>query len=217
MLNRNLTFAALVLLIGSAAIAMQDGGGGMPQGHPPVQPQLPQGHPTIDPQRRNLPDGATAADPADVESVDAIISAYYDCISGGKDEARDWGRFLSLFSPEARFITVRAMEGQVIPFTLTPQQFVQANASYFESGGYFEQDVNRVVDRYGSVAHVFSTYETRRSLDEAPYSRGINSMQVLNAGERWWIVTIMWDYERKGNEIPAKYLPAEPNAEASAD
>jgi hypothetical protein len=194
---------------------MQEGGGGMPEGHPQIQPDLPQGHPQIDPQRRNLPEGATPADPADVASVDAIVSAYYDTISGGKGETRDWGRFLSLFSPDARFITVRAMDGQIIPFTLKPQQFVQANASYFESGGYFEKDVNRVVERYGSVAHVFSTYETRRSLEEPPYSRGINSMQLLNAGERWWIVTIMWDYERSDNPIPEQYLPQETAGEAA--
>jgi hypothetical protein len=214
MLNRNLIFAILVLLIGSVALAMQDGGG-MPEGHPQIEPQLPQGHPQIDPQRRNLPDGASAADQADVGSVDAIITAYYDTISGGKGEERDWGRFLSLFSPDARFITVRAMDGQIIPFTLTPQQFVQANASYFESGGYFEKDVNRVVERYGSVAHVFSTYETRRSPEDDPYSRGINSMQLLNAGGRWWIVTIMWDYERSDNPIPTRYLPAETTENAA--
>ena len=42
---------------------------------------------------------APPADPADVESIDAIITALYDVISGDAGVARDWDRFLSLFAP----------------------------------------------------------------------------------------------------------------------
>ncbi len=57
--------------------------------------------------------------------------------------------------------------------------------------------------------HVFSTYESRRAkADEKPFARGINSIQLMQHGGRWWIVTVMWDSERPDNPIPAKYLEA---------
>jgi hypothetical protein len=58
------------------------------------------------------------------------------------------------------------------------------------------------------VTHRFSTYESRgRAEDPTPFARGINSIQLLNDGQRWWIVTVFWDSERANNPIPAKYLP----------
>jgi hypothetical protein len=92
---------------------------------------------------------------------------------------------------------------------ITPQQFAQANRRYFERGGYFERSVHKHVDTFGGIAHVFSTYESRRKAnDPKPYSRGINSFQAISSGGRWWIVTIMWDHERAdGLRIPPEFLP----------
>ena len=68
--------------------------------------------------------------------------------------------------------------------------------------------IHRVTQRFGNVAHVFSTYESRRTAsDPTPFSRGINSIQLMHDGARWWVVTIFWDSERPSNAIPAKYLP----------
>ena len=43
-----------------------------------------------------------------------------------------------------------------------------------------------------------------------PFSRGINSIQLLKRDDRWWIASIVWDVERTGNPIPNKYARAEP-------
>jgi hypothetical protein len=188
------------LLTVSYAVAVQPGGEGMPPGHP----ELPPGHPQTGPQ-------AAPADPADVESIESIISAYYEVISAEKDVERDWGRFLSLFASEGRFVTTRTVGESIATMTLTPQQFIQFNQSYFSSTGYFEVEIHRQVDRFGNIAHIFSTYESKHTAaDPEPYSRGINSIQLMSNGERWWIVSVMWDYERPGdNDLPAKYLPAD--------
>ncbi|MCK5484075.1 MAG: hypothetical protein KAJ13_10235, partial [Gemmatimonadetes bacterium] len=45
-----------------------------------------------------------AADPADVGSVDSIIEAVYDVISGPAGAERDWDRMRSLFLSDARLI-----------------------------------------------------------------------------------------------------------------
>jgi hypothetical protein len=65
----------------------------------------------------------------------------------------------------------------------------------------------RKMNRYGNIVQAFSTYEARTSLNEPPIARGINSIQLLNKDNRWWIVTIMWDNESKENPIPEEFLP----------
>ena len=72
-----------------------------------------------------------AADPADVESIDAIMAAVYDVISGGAGEARDWDRFMSRFIPEARLIpSGRNPQGQHGYQVLTPQQYVEGPGNW---------------------------------------------------------------------------------------
>jgi hypothetical protein len=198
------SIAITVLLVVSYAVAMQPAGQEMPPNHP----QIPTGHPPVGEQ-------ATPADPEDVKSVDAIITAYYDTLSAEKDEERNWGRFLSLFADDARFVSVRTVRDRTSAMSLTPEQFVQFNQSYFAGSGYHESEVNRVTEEFGNIAHAFSTYASRHTVaDEAPYSRGINSIQLMTNGERWWIVTVMWDYERPGDglNLPDEYLGAEGEA-----
>ena len=74
--------------------------------------------------------------------------------------------------------------------------------------GFFEREIAQTSDTFGGVTHRFSTYDSKRTAQDAqPFARGINSIQLLNDGRRWWVVTIYWDSERPGNPIPQKYLP----------
>jgi hypothetical protein len=184
---------------------------GLPPGHPPINDGLPPGHPTLSGATPPSPPvERTPADPEDVESIDAIISAYYDSISGPAGEERDWNRFRSLFIPEARFIAAHAVAEDQPCVIMPVEQFIKFNAVYFERSGYFEKDVHRHSEYFGSIAHVLSTYESRRALDdEEPYSRGVNSIQLVHDGSRWWITSIMWDFEREDNPIPARHLSSE--------
>ena len=203
----------LVTLFSLTGVQAQDPPGELPPGHPPAQPQLPPGHPNTQPQ---MPQGhppvvqRPEAEPADVESIEAIIKTYYEVISGAKDQPRDWDRFRSLFIPDARYVTSRSIRGSEATIVITTEDFVSLNTRYFEGGGYFEKEVSRRTDTFGRIAHVFSTYEARhKAEDEQPYSRGINSIQLVYSSNRWWIATVMWDFERPDeNPIPEQYLAA---------
>ncbi len=158
-----------------------------------------------------LPAGARAqdADPADVSSQDAIVAALYDVISGPAGEARDWDRFHSLFIPEgARLIpTGMGPDGTPRHTVLTPAGYVERAGRSLERDGFFEVEIGRVTEEFGNIAHVFSSYASRRTADDPePFARGINSIQLLHDGSRWWVVTVLWDSERPGNPIPVEYL-----------
>jgi hypothetical protein len=144
----------------------------------------------------------------DVASMDAILAALYDVISGPAGQARDWNRFRSLFAPGARLIpTGRTPEGRGRITVTDPEGYITRSSTAL-SQGFFEKEVARKVDRFGGVAHVFSTYEARRNANDTQLlARGINSIQLFDDGTRWWIVSIYWQAERPDSQIPAEYLP----------
>ncbi|MGQ0704113.1 MAG: hypothetical protein ACT4PM_13355 [Gemmatimonadales bacterium] len=146
--------------------------------------------------------------PSDVTSMDSIMAALYHVISGPAGQRRDWDRMRSLFVPGARLIPAVYRPDSVPTLRmLDVEQYITGVGPRLESGGFFEREIARRVERYGGVVHVFSTYESRRAqADPAPFARGINSVQLWYDGRRWWIVTIYWEGERPGNPIPPVYL-----------
>lgn len=153
-------------------------------------------------------ESVTPAKPSDVQSLDAIIAALYDVISGPAGQRRDWDRFRSLFAPGARLIpTGRRPDGSQNMRVMTPDDYVNTSGPALERNGFFEREIGRETAAFGGITHVFSAYDSRRAAtDEKPFARGINSIQLVNNGKRWFVVTILWDSERPDNPIPAKYL-----------
>ena len=84
---------------------------------------------------------------------------------------------------------------------------LRAAVGSLEKEGFFEKEVARVTEQFGQIVHAFSTYESRHAPDDAkPFARGINSIQLMNDGKRWWIVTIFWQGEDEKKPLPEKYL-----------
>jgi len=141
-----------------------------------------------------------------VESIDAILAALYNVISGPAGE-RDWNRFRSLFLPEARMGAVRKKpDGTFSASSFTAEGYVERAGNYFKEHAFFESELSRKTEQFGQEAHVFSTYESRNAPGDKPFARGINSLQLFNDGKRWYVVSIFWDEERPENQLPPKYL-----------
>jgi hypothetical protein len=151
---------------------------------------------------------STAAAPADVATPEAIVAALYEVISGDAGVARDWDRFRALFHPSARLMPIGgAGAGPATLTPLTPDEYI-TRAEPFLMGGFHEREIARRFERFGHMAHVFSTYDSRRAAsDPEPFARGINSIQLFHDGARWWIVSIYWQGENPITPIPDEYLP----------
>jgi len=147
------------------------------------------------------------AKPKDVDSMEHIIAAVYDVISGPAGSPRDWDRFRSLFAPGARLIpTRRGQDGKVAANSATPDEYIARAQPFFEKEGFFESSVANRVESWDRIAHVWSTYESRHAKGDKPFARGINSFQLLFDGNRWWVVTIYWEGEEPAHPLPEKYL-----------
>jgi len=152
---------------------------------------------------------AKEANPSDVSTLDGIMKAVYDVISGDAGKPRDWDRFRTLFHKDARLIPSgkNAQTGVIGANAFSPEDYIKRVEPVFAKQGFYEREKARHVDQYGNIAQVFSTYESFHSpADKAPFMRGINSFQLLNDGKRWWVITIYWQAETPDNPIPDQYL-----------
>ena len=159
----------------------------------------------IKPRTSDIPE----ANPADVASIDAIIAAAYDSISGPAGQKRDWERERSLYYPDARLIPTAkpSANDELAPELLDVDGFIARVESYFAEHGFYEKEIARRTEQFGRIAHVWSIYESRHKPgDPEPFMRGINSIQLFYDGARWWIVSIYWQQESTEHPIPEKYL-----------
>src|SRR5204863_6484908 len=107
----------LVAMLIAASIALQE----------PAKPQTP-----------------PAARPADVKSMDAIIAALYDVISGPAGQKRDWDRMRSLFVPGARLIpSVASPNGGASARVLDVDGYIERAGATLERNGFFEREIAR--------------------------------------------------------------------------
>jgi hypothetical protein len=83
--------------------------------------------------------------------------------------------------------------------------YVTGAGGYFAQHGFFESPIVSRVQTFGNVAQVFCSYESRGAAGEAPFARGINSIQLAYDGKRWWVVSILWDEERPDNPLPKEF------------
>jgi hypothetical protein len=149
-----------------------------------------------------------AARAEDVSTIDGIMKAFYEVISGPAGQARQWSRDRTLYIPDIRFVAMsEGKKGQPVAQIASHQQFVDYVDPLLVKDGFYEAEIHRVTQRFGNIAHIFSTYESRQKENGPVIARGINSIELFYDGKRWWIASNIWDDERPDNPLPPEYLP----------
>ena len=151
--------------------------------------------------------------PAETASVDAIIAALYTAVSHPPNEQPDWSHMRTICLKDARFIPPQRPTGEFV--FLSPEDFIArvgggiaTRAKTKEDTGVVEHEISRKTECWGNICQVFSTYEGRHlAADPKPFVRGINSIQLVKDGNRWWIVNVFWDQESPEKPLAAAYLP----------
>ncbi|MGH9443793.1 MAG: PAS domain-containing protein [Thermoanaerobaculia bacterium] len=150
---------------------------------------------------------AGPGDPKDVETLDGILRAFYAVISGPAGEPRQWSRDRSLYLPGARQVATGVADDKPFARAMGHAEYVERSNDAMVREGFFEREIHRTVETFGNLAHVFSTYESRRTKDGPIFARGVNSIDLYFDGGRWWITSVIWDSERPESPIPEKWLP----------
>jgi len=147
----------------------------------------------------------TPARPEDVSSIEGIVKASYETISGGVGVPRQWGRDRTLFDPNSRSVAIHvdAKTGAIKTESMTEQEYADRSDASTVKTGFTERELKHVIHRFGNVATVLSSYEGTTA-DGKNKERGINIFQLYFDGKRWWILSMVWDEERPDNPIPAE-------------
>ena len=144
-----------------------------------------------------------AADPDDVATIDALIEAYYESVSGHPG-SRDGERMLSLF-----------IEGGKISVGLTgdepthelAEDYLRTERFLTLTEDFFEREISRDTQRFGNMANVISTYGISDAMENTNYTaRGVTVFQLLRHSDRWWILSTMWQRESPEYPLPAELL-----------
>jgi hypothetical protein len=146
-----------------------------------------------------------APNPADVSTIDGMVKAFYETISGPKGQPRQWSRDRPLYTKGVRFIEIGKPKDVRVDI-MEYMEYVNGSNEFFLKDGFTEREIHRVTHRFGNIAQVFSTYEWQTDEKKAS-GRGINSIELFFDGARWWISAASWEGERKDNPIPKEFLP----------
>ncbi|HXJ07260.1 MAG TPA: hypothetical protein VNH65_19330 [Candidatus Acidoferrum sp.] len=141
----------------------------------------------------------------DVSTIEGIVKASYETISGGVGVPRQWGRDRTLFDPNSRSVAVgvNSKTGAVTTHGMTEQEYADEEDASIVKNGFTEREIKHVIKRYGNVATVLSSYEGGDAAGKSK-TRGVNIFQLYFDGKRWWILSMVWDEERPGNRIPSE-------------
>jgi hypothetical protein len=140
----------------------------------------------------------------DTVSIDAVITAMYESISGFAGQPRDWERDRRLYVPGARLVPTRPLPGGgAAADVFDLDGYIESRTPFFAENDFFEIEIARQEFRFGSMAHVLSAYEGRKAPGGDLIKRGVNSIQLFHDGKRWWVVSILWDNERSDSPMPA--------------
>ncbi|MDL2356498.1 MAG: nuclear transport factor 2 family protein [Pseudomonadota bacterium] len=139
---------------------------------------------------------------ADVSSINGLMLAYYDVVSGPAKMARDVARDKSLHHPDARvYYPGRDTEGHARVTSMTIEEYHRHSASALEQG-FYEVETERSVRQFGPSIQVWSTYESRATPQGPVTGRGINNLILLFDGKRYSILAETWSAEDKDHPLP---------------
>ena len=145
----------------------------------------------------------------DVSTLDGIVKAYYEVVSGPADQARQWDRDATLYIPNVRFIIIREdPAGKTTAQSMTHQEFVDSSDASLRGKAFYEHEIHRITHRAGNVAHLLSTSEHASSSTGPVEGRSVDSLELFWDGTRWWITNVsIWDVESSRHPLPTEFLP----------
>ncbi len=136
---------------------------------------------------------AQDADPNDVNTIDNIMRAYYEVVSGPAGEKGDYERDKTLHHADA-WIAIAGLdaEGKPTVTTMKLEDFYGDNAPREQN--FFEWETDRQIRRSGNMVSVWSSYaSSRERVGGEAFTRGVNTITLWWDGDRWWVMNWMFD------------------------
>ncbi|MGH9472233.1 MAG: hypothetical protein ACRD1M_05785 [Terriglobales bacterium] len=140
----------------------------------------------------------------DGRSPEAVLAALNATISGPAGH-RDWDRFRKLWLPGGRIQFARVgRDGKVTISTLTPEDYIKQDDSYFAAHDFYETTLVKRTERFGNIAHIWTSFALRHTPTGPPFQRGVESCQLLFDGTRWWLTSLLDEPASAAHPLPTE-------------
>lgn len=142
----------------------------------------------------------------ELQAIERLIGELYASICFERGEKPPLGILERVFMPGGTMIN----NDGATPQTWTVPEYIARFNKLIAEGrfdSFHEVEVAQRTELFGKIAHRFSTYETRFDpADPEPYSKGINSIQLLKVGRSWFISCMVWNNQTADRPLPERYL-----------
>jgi len=149
--------------------------------------------------------GTETAHPA----LTALITDLYVAFSFDANGEADWDAQRAVFAEGATFFSPIAPGGQ--PVGVDGETFLRDFKAFIATSplgktGYHERVIHTRIDRFGTIAHAWVTFEAFVPGEE-PDRRGVDSIEFMLDGDAWKLVSFTTQYESNELSLPTRFLP----------
>ena len=139
----------------------------------------------------------------DTASIDGIVRALYEVISGPAGAPRDWNRERKLFYPGAKLAPTRPGPGGggIVDF-FDVEGYIASRSPMFEKDSFFETEVARREFVFGNIAHVLPPTSSRAARRPALHPRRQQHPALPRRGPLVGPLIALGQNERAGNPSP---------------
>ena len=137
--------------------------------------------------------------------IRAIITECYAMISGPAGP-RDWARQDAIFHPDCIQMRTNVDENGRSQITrMTLDEYEKNAAPLLMKMDFYEVELVNRIDIFGNIAQAWGSYIAKSAPEDTEAERrGINAFQFFkDDGGDWKIISMIWDNERAGLELPA--------------
>lgn len=123
----------------------------------------------------------------------------YEVISA-PHEKRDWESTKPLFHPRATMVRTGLDEnGQPFALAMSQAEYIENVTELLKGVEFKEIELRNEATVFGNVARLASVYQYHYQKESVNNSgRGVNFFNLVNEGDGWKIMNIVWDNERPG-------------------
>lgn len=141
------------------------------------------------------------------EEFRALTCRLYEVVSAPAGERR-WESIRDLYHPRAMLVrTGEGDDGKPFVLAMTFDEYIDNVTAKLASIEFSETEIHQDVTVFGNVARLASVYEfTSRSNGVTERGRGVNFFNLVNEGDGWKVMSIVWDNERDGLSLVAAGL-----------
>ena len=132
-----------------------------------------------------------------------MTATLYRAVSAAPGE-RDWAAVRRIYHPEARLVrTGIGSDGKPFAKVMSLDAYIENVEALLKHVRFSEIETGQDACIFGNVARLTSVYAFNwESPSERRKGRGVNFFTLVREDGRWRVMSIVWDTERPGNELP---------------